>query len=649
MHKQAFIICLALLLSMKSHAQCGACESFNNKIVNGDFENGNSGFTTSLNYVTFFPFLCTLCPENNYAIGNNANLFHSGFAGTDHTNPPTGDFFIANAPGQNGSVVWCQTVNVIPETDYTFTFWARDIADNSNPHPLAKLRPSFNGIISSDSLIAEGGWTSFSMNWFSDTLTEVEICILNYQTETGGNDFGLDDISLTACEPIILSQEAFAGNDTTICSRDVIDLGMVPATGYSYEWSANEGLTSISIGNPSFQINNTGGVAQEYLLWVARDSANVGCIAADTIAISVLPMEELVLAEDITICPGDSTLLECPGNWDSITWSTGDTTTNVSVTSGTYFATVATGVCEETDSITVLEQPIPPNGLPEEISHCNTTPLVLEASIEGLWFFNGNEFENPIIITESGTFVFRHNDGICTTNDTVWVDVYDPLFANLLSDTVLCEGTTATLTSAQAGTWSTGVYAATLDIATPGIYSISITNGPCTTGDTTNVTALSAPQLYLGADTTFCEDYPLTLYAGNEDAQYLWSTGDTTASIITSGSGIYEVVAENLCGVASDEILITNFPCSWAVHIPSCFTPNEDTFNESWGISGYNLKAIDLTVYNRFGDAIFHSESLDNLWSPSTQVGDDIYNYRIEITPFEGSSEVRTGVIYLVR
>ena len=148
------IIIAFLFYAAQAWSQCQACESLQDRIINGDFENGNVGFSSSFDYVTFFPFICTLCPENTYAIGNNATLFHSGFTGTDHTNPPSGDFFIANAPGQVGAEVWCQSVNVLPQTTYTYTFWARDIANNNKPHPLAVLRPSFNGEIATDSLLA---------------------------------------------------------------------------------------------------------------------------------------------------------------------------------------------------------------------------------------------------------------------------------------------------------------------------------------------------------------------------------------------------------------------------------------------------------------------------------------------------------------
>ncbi|MFM7233442.1 MAG: hypothetical protein ACKOZM_02550, partial [Flavobacteriales bacterium] len=336
------------ILAFESIAQCGACETYVNRVVNGDFENGNSGFSSSLNYVTFFPFICTLCPENNYAIGNNATLFHSGFTGNDHTNPPTGDFFIANAPGQSGVSVWCQSVEVSPQTTYTFTFWARDVANNNNPHPLAVLRPSFNGIVASDSLLAQGGWSSLSVEWFSDNSTSLDLCIIDFQSQTGGNDFGLDDISLTACEPIVLSQPAFAGNDTTLCSRDVMTLGTTPTAGYTYSWTISSALSSTSIANPQFVVNNTTGIPQEFELIVTRDSSGVGCTASDTIAVVVLPMNELNLGEDIVLCSGDSISINC-GIWDSVVWSNGAISNEIIVTSGEYSVEVFSGVCSESD------------------------------------------------------------------------------------------------------------------------------------------------------------------------------------------------------------------------------------------------------------------------------------------------------------
>ena len=639
------LICIAIV----STAQCGSCESLTDRIENGSFENGNTGFTSSLDYVTFFPFLCTLCPENSYAIGNNAALFHNGFSGNDHTNPPTGDFFIANAPGVAGTAVWCQTIDVLPQTTYTFTFWARDIANNTNPHPLAVLQPSFNGVLAGDSLIAEGGWNSLSVTWFSDTVNTLNVCIIDYQSETGGNDFGLDDISLTACEPIQLSQDAFAGNDTTICSRDLLSLGVIPINGYDYTWDSADNISSASIGNPIFQYDNTSGIPQSFDLSVTRDSANVGCIQSDSIHIVVLSMNPLSLGSDLSVCPNDSVLISCGNGWDSVVWSTSENSSEIWVGSGEHGVTVYSGSCSESDTIVVQPIDMPDTSLPTTFDHCNTEPLILEASVVGTWSGEGTTSDNPITISQSGTYYFNYTANNCSAIDTVTVTLFNLQEANLSADTTLCSGTTATLFADFTGNWNTGTISNQIIIDTPGLYAIEIANGPCITADSIVVAGLYPPVVNLGQDTVYCEDFPVELNAFNAGATYVWSTGDTTATIVAGTSGNYHVEATNVCGTTSDEILIETYACSWQLYVPSCFTPNEDTFNEGWSVSGYNIESIHLTVYNRFGDAVFHTTELGDTWYPSVAVGDDVYNYRIEITPFEGQREVRTGVIYLIR
>jgi gliding motility-associated-like protein len=649
MRKLIIMAIISTLFLNRTVAQCNACESLQNKIVNGDFENGNTAFNSSFDYVTFFPFLCTLCPENTYAIGNNATLFHNGFSGTDHTNPPTGDFFIANAPGQEGVEVWCQSTSVFPQTTYTFTFWARDIANNNNPHPLAVLRPSFNGEIVSESLLAEGDWSSLSVTWFSNESTTLDICILDFQSQTGGNDFGLDDITLTACEPIQLSQPVFAGNDTTVCSRDEIQLGIVSLPGYTYDWNSSENLSSNQLGNPSFINDNTTGITQQFTYWVTRDSASVGCITTDTVHIEVLSMDAFDLGNDLSVCPGDSISLIAGENWDNIVWSTSETAAEIIVPAGVYQATVFTGICSETDSVSVYAINAPDPNLPSVVNHCNTETLELDASINGTWIFEDLTYDDPIEVNNPGTYYFSYEFDVCSTTDSVEIQLYEMYEAQLPQDTTLCAGTMATLVCQQEGLWSDGSFGFALNVMLPGTYSIEVTNGPCTDRDTVEVFGLNLPALSLGPDTTFCEDFPLLLDAASEGATYLWSTGDTTASIITAGSNLYRVEVTNSCGTSVDEITITNFACSSQLYVPSCFTPNDDTYNEGWKVYGYNVREIDIVVYNRLGDAIFHTSDMNEAWTPGLQIGDDAYTYRIEATPLIGEKEVRTGVIYLIR
>jgi gliding motility-associated-like protein len=648
--KFSLLLCISWFIITQVSAQCPACMQENDRILNGDFESGNVGFTSSLDYVTFFPFICTLCTENNYAIGNNATLFHSDFTGNDHTNPPSGDFFIANAPGSAGTSVWCQELTVYPQTDYTLTFWARDVADNANPHPLALLIPVFNSVAADDTLIAQGGWSSLTTTWNSGETTVLSLCIIDVQTETGGNDFGLDDISLTACEPIVLSQPAFAGFDTTLCSNTPLEIGINPLSGYNYSWDVSFGLSSTDVGNPTVNIENTSDSVFYISYVVERDSANVGCLASDTVNISILPIHDVFIGNDTTLCALDTIQLSVPSLWETIQWSNGETSNATSAGIGEHSILVTRGQCTKSDAILISAVVVESTNLPDSIHHCNTSPLLLEAPMQGTWLWNGNVAPNPIVADTTAIYYFDYTSNGCSVTDTLEISLFEQHFALLSTDTILCDGTSALLQSAFAGSWNTGIFAETISINQSGAYSITVENGPCVSYDTIAVYPIAQPVVSLGNDTTFCEDYPIVLDAfAPQHSEYLWSTGDTSATVATAGTGLYSVVVSNRCGVASDEIAIDNFQCSWEIFVPSCFTPNEDTFNESWFVSGYNIASMQVWIYNRLGEAIFYSPDGKVGWAPGIAVGDDVYNYRIQAITYNGEEVVKTGGIYLVR
>jgi gliding motility-associated-like protein len=68
------------------------------------------------------------------------------------------------------------------------------------------------------------------------------------------------------------------------------------------------------------------------------------------------------------------------------------------------------------------------------------------------------------------------------------------------------------------------------------------------------------PPVLLGADTTVCQGQNLILNSGIMGQQYLWSTGDTTASINVNTSGIYSVQVTNGACQSSDSIQVNMLP-----------------------------------------------------------------------------------------
>ena len=647
-HKSWVILALIVHCTFSAKAQCDACQFEVDLVTNGDFENGNFGFTTALEYSPGPIFFCPLCDENTYAIGANATLYHSGFSGSDHTNPPSGDFLIANGPGQAGALVWCQTTPVQPNTDYSFTFWARDVTNNNNPHPTALLQASFNNIIISDTLNADGGWEEMTLIWNSGSLTSVEICIINQQSLTGGNDFGLDDISLTGCHNYQLSQNAIAGEDITICSNEQINIGTNPILGYQYNWDNLNGLNSANIGNPQLVLANTTSNAFSETYIVTRDSAGVGCIDRDTIVVTVLPLPAFELGPDLIVCPGEEVTLDAGESWESVQWSTGASNASIAVTAGTYDATVSIGICSASDAITVAEVVLPEIDLGDDQEICSTTTLVLDAGVTGLW--SDGSVSDTLQVNEAGDYSFTFTESGCTIADEVSIAVVESPAVNLPSDTTFCQGTNIELNAGVNGLWSTGAIGSSILVSTPAYYDIVVTNGPCITQAGTQVEMFALPVVNLEEYAGICEEDSLHLIAFAEsNDSYLWSTGDTLPDIFVRESGNYEVIVSNECGSAQDEILLETYPCAWNLFIPSSFTPNEDGFNESWQVYGYNVSNVRIIIYNRFGDAIFKTDGLESPWTPSTGVYDDVYNYRVEATAFDGEQIVQMGQLYLLR
>jgi gliding motility-associated-like protein len=81
-------------------------------------------------------------------------------------------------------------------------------------------------------------------------------------------------------------------------------------------------------------------------------------------------------------------------------------------------------------------------------------------------------------------------------------------------------------------------------------------------------------------------------------------------------------------------------PCENAIYLPDAFTPNQDGINDSWTIyfPFSDLKLDELTIFNRWGEVIYHSDSRmltsgDSLWNgmykDQRQAG--IYTYLLKV------------------
>ncbi|MEM1217115.1 MAG: hypothetical protein AAGJ82_15580, partial [Bacteroidota bacterium] len=142
-------------------------------INNGDFSQGDTGFTSDYIYGTGGG-VGLLSNEGQYAIDDNAGDTHNAFANcSDHTGG--GNMMVVNASG-DASNVWCQDITISTNTSYFFSAWVTSVFPD-NP---AQLQFSVNGQLLGQAYNATSNtcdWQSFAAEWVSGSSTTATICI----------------------------------------------------------------------------------------------------------------------------------------------------------------------------------------------------------------------------------------------------------------------------------------------------------------------------------------------------------------------------------------------------------------------------------------------------------------------------------------
>ena len=157
----------------------------NNLVFNGDFELGNTGFSTDYIYGNTGSY-------NHYYVGHDVAEMWSwdspGYAVGDHTTGG-GLFMMVDGALQPNSMVWEQTVTVIPNMDYVFSAWF--LTDN-----IGQIRFEINDVQGPDMTTPESRWVweQQSMTWNSGNNTEATLKIINRYAQSGGYDYCIDDI-----------------------------------------------------------------------------------------------------------------------------------------------------------------------------------------------------------------------------------------------------------------------------------------------------------------------------------------------------------------------------------------------------------------------------------------------------------------------
>ncbi|MBK6731424.1 MAG: gliding motility-associated C-terminal domain-containing protein [Bacteroidetes bacterium] len=313
--------------------------------------------------------------------------------------------------------------------------------------------------------IAEGGeeWITIG-NFFNDG--ETEYIEFVGSVANAYSYYVYDDFLVTPLTAINVL------HDSILCAGETLTLSMYEG-GISYLW--NTGDTSASIS-----VNETGNysVIAEYSCGVFYDSAYV-----------VFNIDSNYTSEDYQeICYTELPyIIEGSPIYTVYIWDTGDTTQNITITSeGTYILHAYGGCSSFTDTFTISVFEFVPDaiGLDDTLLICEVNGNAELNGPDGFdnYSWNSGETTQSITVNTDGNYTLTYSKD-CDTYSHTFTVISDPYLLtefNLLEEILLCT-LLEPFVILDAGAvlpnyyWNTGETMQTIQVNTPGIYTVSST------------------------------------------------------------------------------------------------------------------------------------------------------------------------------
>lgn len=656
-----------------------------NLVFNGDFSLGNVGFGSDY---TYHPIAPGNMGEARYSVVTDANSIHAAFQGSGHTgNAPLDSFLVVNGAGTPNQNVWCQTVSVSPNTDYFFGAWISTVVASSP----AILQFSINGQVLGPPFTAPfniNNWSQFFETWNSGTATTATICVVNQNTNTGGNDFAIDDIVFstyctnTAEVTVTVNPipEADAGEDQSICIGNVTQLE--GSGGVTYQWVPPVGLTDAFDPNTDASPN----VTTTYTL-IVED--NIGCSDTDEMTLTVNPLPAASAGPDQEVCIGESVILQGSGGTDYV-WSPGtyldDPTSQLPESTPestiTYTVTVTDiNQCVNTDSVNVIVNPLPVVDAGVDSMICQNGSLILQATgaesyawspLVGL---SDPQSANPTASPLDPTvyYVTGTDANGCVNVDSVVITIFD-VFAG--PDSIIClnDSVQAFVSDGATFSWTPTEGVSDPSSGTPYLspdnstsYTVTATSEfGCEATAEVDIDILTLPVSAFTAEfAPSCDGIYADFENNSENSEeYFWDFGDGSNSTDFEPTHTYQpgagsvvtLITYNNDSLCVDTAVI-DFSNQWFgndtidIQYSTAFTPNFDGINDCFrpGFDGRFSDCYQLKVFNRWGALIFESTGgQDHCWDGFTKGGqrceEGTYYYIVSLKGYENHGYVT--VIY---
>jgi len=166
----------------------------------------------------------------------------------------------------------------------------------------------------------------------------------------------------------------------------------------------------------------------------------------------------------------------------SYSWNTNQTSSSIVINvGGTYSCNVEINNCIYSDSVMIIEKPVPVVDLGIDTTICEGQQILIDAtSPNATYLWQDNTILPSIIVNAGGFYSVKVTVDGCSASDTIKVEVENPPVVDLGEDRTICPNQPITLSTEVNSEWdiqwqdgSTGI---NYTVNSTGLYSIDVTN-----------------------------------------------------------------------------------------------------------------------------------------------------------------------------
>jgi gliding motility-associated-like protein len=265
--------------------------------------------------------------------------------------------------------------------------------------------------------------------------------------------------------------------------------------------------------------------------------------------------------------------------------------------------------------------------------------------------------------------------GPCANSSNVSVSINAaPVATAGTTSSPVCAGQPVNFTSSGGGTYSwsgpasysSSVQNASISsavVSNSGTYTVTVSNGGCSSSATVNLVVNALPSVSAGNDTTITLGSAATLSASGA-TNYSWTpaTGlscSNCANPVANPSSTTTYCVTGSTGSCADNDCITvkvDVPCitNSDLGVPNAFSPNNDGVNDNFCLQGWSacMNEFSILIYDRWGEKVFESSAADFCWDGTFRgrtLDPAVFVYFINAAYFTGDKVSKKGNISIIR